>query len=142
MLPGMDAIDEMVADVWATGLSPDSHPVQFVRTGLTRLGAISVETAMTSVDDGRRVLVGGIVTHRQRPATASGITFINLEDETGLLNIVCSPGLWARYRRVAQTSPALLIRGVIEKYDGVVNLNADHLAPLKMPVKSSSRDFR
>jgi error-prone DNA polymerase len=142
MLPGMDAVDEMVADVWATGLSPDSHPVQFIRGGLTRLGAINVETAVTAIEDGRRVLVGGIVTHRQRPATAGGITFINLEDETGLLNIVCSPGLWQRFRRIAQTSPALLVRGMIEKYDGVVNLNADHLAPLRMPVKSSSRDFR
>ena len=93
-------------------------------------------------EHGRRVFVGGIVTHRQRPATASGITFMNLEDETGLLNIVCSPGLWQRFRRVAQTSPALLIRGRIERYDGVVNLNAEHLAPLRMPVRTSSRDFR
>jgi error-prone DNA polymerase len=142
MLPGMDAVDEMVADVWATGLSPDSHPVQFIRTGLARLGAIDVGTAVTGIEHGRRVLVGGIVTHRQRPATAGGITFINLEDETGLLNVVCSPGLWARYRKIAQTSPALLVRGMIEKYDGVVNLNADHLSPLRLPVRASSRDFR
>jgi error-prone DNA polymerase len=141
MLPGMDAVDEMVADVWATGLSPDCHPVQFIRDGLTRLGAISVEATMQT-EHGRRVFVGGIVTHRQRPATAGGITFMNLEDETGLLNIVCSPGLWQRFRRVAQTSPALLIRGRIERYDGVVNLNAEHLAPLRLPVRTSSRDFR
>jgi error-prone DNA polymerase len=141
MLPGMDAVDELVADVWATGLSPDRHPVQFIRGGLDKLGALSIEATMQA-DHGRRVLVGGIVTHRQRPATASGITFMNLEDETGLLNIVCSPGLWQRFRRVAQTSPALLIRGRIERYDGVVNLNADNLAPLRMPVRTSSRDFR
>jgi error-prone DNA polymerase len=141
MLPGMDEVDELVADVWATGLSPDRHPVQFIRGGLDKIGALSIEATMR-VDHGRRVFVGGIVTHRQRPATASGITFMNLEDETGLLNIVCSPGLWQRFRRVAQTSPALLIRGRIERYDGVVNLNAEHLAPLRMPVRTSSRDFR
>jgi error-prone DNA polymerase len=141
MLPGMDEVDELVADVWATGLSPDRHPVQFIRGGLDKIGALSIEATMRT-DHGRRVLVGGIVTHRQRPATASGITFMNLEDETGLLNIVCSPGLWQRFRRVAQTSPALLIRGRIERYDGVVNLNAEHLAPLRMPVRTSSRDFR
>jgi len=141
MLPGMDAVDEMVADVWATGLSPECHPVQFIRGGLTKLGALSVEGTM-QVEHGRRVFVGGIVTHRQRPATAGGITFMNLEDETGLLNIVCSPGLWQRFRRVAQTSPALLIRGRVERYDGVVNLNAEHLAPLRLPVRTSSRDFR
>ena len=128
--------------LWATGLSPDSHPVQFIRPGLTRIGAIDVATAMTGIEHGRRVLVGGIVTHRQRPATAGGITFVNLEDETGLLNIVCSPGLWKRFRRIAQSSPALLVRGLIEKYDGVVNLNADHLSPLRLPVRTSSRDFR
>jgi error-prone DNA polymerase len=141
MLPGMDAVDELVADVWATGLSPECHPVQFIRGGLDKLGALSIEATM-QVEHGKRVFVGGIVTHRQRPATASGITFMNLEDETGLLNIVCSPGLWQRFRRVAQTSPALLIRGRIERYDGVVNLNAEHLAPLRMPVRTSSRDFR
>ncbi len=141
MLPGMDAVDELVADVWATGLSPECHPVQFIRGGLDKLGALSIEATM-QVEHGQRVFVGGIVTHRQRPATASGITFMNLEDETGLLNIVCSPGLWQRFRRVAQTSPALLIRGRIERYDGVVNLNAEHLAPLRLPVRTSSRDFR
>ena len=45
------------------------------------------------------MLVGGLVTHRQRPATAGGVTFVNLEDETGMLNVTCSEGLWARYRR-------------------------------------------
>ena len=58
--------------------------------------------ACAAVEHGQRVLVGGIVTHRQRPATAGGITFINLEDETGMLNVTCSPGLWQRFRRVAR----------------------------------------
>ena len=78
----------MVADVWSTGLSPDTHPVQFVREHLTGQGAVPIEQLYT-VEDGRRVLVGGIVTHRQRPATAGGVTFLNLEDETGMLNVIC-----------------------------------------------------
>ena len=53
----------------------------------------------------------GVVTHRQRPATAAGTMFLNLEDETGLINVICSRGLWPRYRTVARTSPALLVRG-------------------------------
>jgi DNA polymerase III alpha subunit len=52
------------------------------------------------------------VTHRQRPATAQGVTFINLEDDTGMVNVLCSPGVWARHRRLAQTASALLIRAV------------------------------
>jgi error-prone DNA polymerase len=115
--------------------------VQFIRPALDRWGAMSIERVMAT-EHGRRVLVGGVVTHRQRPATASGVTFMNLEDETGLLNIVCSPGLWTRFRKVAQTSPALLIRGRIERYDGVVNLNAEHLSPINMPMRHVSRDFR
>ena len=51
------------------------------------------------IEHGTRVLVAGVVTHRQRPATASGVIFINLEDETGMINVICSIGLWAKYRR-------------------------------------------
>jgi error-prone DNA polymerase len=109
MLPGMDAVDELAADVWATGLSPDTHPVQFARDHLTRIGARPI-ASLTQVQDKTRVLVGGIITHRQRPATARGVTFINLEDETGMLNVTCSPGLWAKFRRVARSSNALVVR--------------------------------
>jgi error-prone DNA polymerase len=140
-LPGMNAIDELVADVWATGLSPDTHPAAFARAHLESLGALPIE-ALQRVEDRTRVLVGGIVTHRQRPGTAGGITFINLEDETGMLNVTCSVGLWQRYRRVARNCNALLVRGMVESAEGVVNLNADRLAPLTVPVQPSSRDFR
>ncbi|HEX6869548.1 MAG TPA: error-prone DNA polymerase, partial [Micromonosporaceae bacterium] len=141
VLPGMDEIEAMVADVWATGLAPDRHPAQFVRPYLTELGAVSI-AALADQEPDRRVLVGGLVTHRQRPATAGGITFLSLEDETGMLNVVCSPGLWQRHRKVARSAPAMVIRGRLERVDGVMNLIADHLAPLALPVRSISRDFR
>jgi error-prone DNA polymerase len=141
MLPGMDAVERMVADVWATGLAPDAHPAQFAREYLDRIGALPV-ARLHEVEHGRRVLVGGVVTHRQRPATAGGITFINLEDETGMLNVTCTPGLWQRHRKVARTATAMVVRGVLEKAEGVLNLRADHLATLTLPVRSASRDFR
>lgn len=140
-LPGLDDVERMVADVWATGLAPDCHPAQFAREHLTSVGALPIER-LYDVDDGTRVLVGGLVTHRQRPSTAGGITFLNLEDETGMLNVICSPGLWHRYRRIARTASAMLIRGRLERVDGVVNLAADHLAALTLPVRPASRDFR
>ncbi|MEJ3743712.1 error-prone DNA polymerase [Actinomycetes bacterium KLBMP 9797] len=140
-LPGMDAVDRLVADVWATGLSPESHPARFVRARLDDLDAVPI-ARLGQIEHGRRVRVGGIVTHRQRPATAGGITFINLEDETGMLNVTCSPGLWQRYRKVARTSSALVVRGILEKADGVINLRADRLDPLTAPVTPASRDFR
>ena len=141
VLPGLDEVERMVADVWATGLAPDCHPAQFARDHLNGVGALPIEK-LYEVDDGTRVLVGGLVTHRQRPSTAGGITFLNLEDETGMLNVICSPGLWHRYRRVARTASAMLVRGRLERVDGVINLAADHLEVLTLPVRPASRDFR
>jgi error-prone DNA polymerase len=75
--------------------------------------------------------------------TAGGVTFINLEDETGLINVVCSQGCWARYRRVAHGAGALLVRGRLEIGDGgVVNVVAEHLAPLATAARVQSRNFR
>ncbi|ASW57863.1 error-prone DNA polymerase [Plantactinospora sp. KBS50] len=140
-LPGMDDVDRLVADVWATGLSPESHPAQFVRPQLDALGAVPI-ARLGQVEPGRRIRVGGIVTHRQRPATAGGVTFLNLEDETGMLNVMCSPGLWQRYRRVARTSAALVVRGRLDRASGVVSLTADRLDGITAPVSPPSRDFR
>lgn len=140
-LPGLSSVETATADVWATGVSVDSYPTQFVRDGLDEAGVLRVEQAFRH-ESGRRVAVAGVVTHRQRPGTAGGVTFLSLEDETGLLNIVCSAGLWQRFRRVARTSRALVVRGLLERQDGATNLVAEHLAPLSLKVRSSSRDFQ
>jgi error-prone DNA polymerase len=140
-LPGMDEIETSVADVWATGVSPESFPTEFARSDLDAAGVLSV-TDLAQVQPGRRVEVAGVVTHRQRPGTARGVTFLSIEDETGLLNIICSPGLWKRHRRVARTSAAMVIRGTVERADGVTNLMADRLEPLLLRVPSRSRDFQ
>ncbi|MBB5154875.1 error-prone DNA polymerase [Saccharopolyspora phatthalungensis] len=139
-LPGMDGVETAAADVWATGVSPDSFPLQFVRSRLDELGALPA-SRLSEVEHGTRVLVGGAVTHRQRPATAGGITFLNLEDETGMVNVMCSPGLWARYRKVGRTSAALLVRGIVERAEEVINLRADRLQKLEVRIPSTSRDF-
>ena len=86
--------------------------------------------------------VAGVVTHRQRPGTAGGVTFLSLEDETGLLNVICTAGVWQRFRTVARRSAALVVRGRLEMADGAVNLLAEHLAPLSLRVATTSRDFR
>ncbi len=141
MLPGMEPREESLADLWATGISPDGHPTRFVREELDRRGVVTA-VALKTMPDGVRVQVGGVVTHRQRPATASGITFLNLEDETGLVNVVVSKGCWARYRKVARATPALIVRGTLEQVEGVTNVVADKLEPLPVPTPQPSRDFR
>ena len=140
-LPGMSAAEEANADLWATGVAPEGHPTRFVRDRLDELGVVAA-SKLVDVDHGSRVLVGGIVTHRQRPSTAGGTTFINLEDETGLINVICSKGCWARYRRVARGAPALLIRGRVEKAEGVINVVAEKLEAMPVGGGIRSRDFR
>ncbi len=144
-LPGMSDREEALADLWSTGVAPEGHPTVFVRPDLDRIGALSaVELAL--VEHGTKVVVGGVVTHRQRPATASGVTFMSLEDETGLMNVVVSVGCWARYRRVARNNPALLIKGRLERTETggtpVVNVVAERMEPLVLGTASMARDFR
>ncbi len=140
-LPGMTDLELAAADVWATGVSPDSYPTQFLREDLEALGVIPAGRLL-DVPDGSRVLVAGAVTHRQRPATAQGATFLNLEDETGMVNVICSRGVWARHRKLAQTAPALLIRGQVQNATGAVTVVAERMGKLTLAVGSKSRDFR
>jgi error-prone DNA polymerase len=135
-------VDEMMSDLWSTGMSADNHPVRHLRDGLRRRGVLTAADLATA-ESGRRIEVAGVVTHRQRPATASGITFVNLEDETGLVNVICSVGVWNRYRRITREAPAMIIRGVLERSpEGVTNLLADRFEVLGMSPQTRSRDFR
>jgi error-prone DNA polymerase len=140
-LPGMEPVEEAIADLWATGISPDGHPTIFLREQLAAKGVITAD-GLPAVPHKDRVLVAGIVTHRQRPMSARGATFISLEDETGLINVVCSKGCWARYRNVARDASALLVRGRVESATGVINIVAEQLLPLFAPATIPSRDFR
>ncbi|HEX5367320.1 MAG TPA: error-prone DNA polymerase [Acidimicrobiales bacterium] len=140
-LPGLEPVDEARADLWATGISPDGHPTRFVRDVLDELGVVPA-AGLADRPHGARVTVAGVVTHRQRPATAGGTTFVNLEDESGLLNVVVSKGCWAHHRRVVRTSPALLVRGRLERVDGVTNVIAERIEALPIRAQVRSRDFR
>ena len=140
-LPAMTGAEEARADLWATGVSPEGHPTRFVRDHLTSLGVVTA-AGLAAVEAGERVLVGGVVTHRQRPATAGGTLFVNLEDETGLVNVVVSKGCWAAHRTVARSAPAMLVRGRLERSEGVTNVIAERLEPLPLRAATKSRDFR
>lgn len=126
--------------LWSYGISPAGHPLEFERGELAAKGVV-VASGLASLENGARVKVAGVVTHRQRPATANGTTFINLEDETGLINIVCSKGLWIRYRPIAKLFPALVVSGRVEKVAGVINVIAEKIEKLPMEIRSVSRDF-
>jgi error-prone DNA polymerase len=141
-LPGMDDWEEAVADLWATGVAPDGHPTRFLRADLDRRGAVTA-VELRRLSDGAKVVVAGVVTHRQRPATAAGVTFMNLEDETGLVNVVVSRGCWQRYRHVAGSAPAVLISGRLERsVDDVVNVVATRIELLPVVASVPARNFR
>ncbi len=140
-LPGMSDPEQARADLWATGVSPEGHPTRFLRDALDDLGVVTADR-LASCDDGARVTVGGVVTHRQRPATAGGTMFVNLEDETGLVNVVVSKGCWAHHRRVVRTAAALVVRGRLERVDDVTNVIAERIEALPVRTSLRSRDFR
>ncbi|UYY80081.1 error-prone DNA polymerase [Arthrobacter sp. YA7-1] len=142
LLPELSPLENVAYDMWATGISTDDHPMRHARRNLDSRGVLRVDR-LSQVESGTRVEVAGVVTHRQRPQTAQGITFVNLEDESGILNVICSVGLWKRHRRVARESSALIVRGFLERSpEGVTNLVADKLESLVLAAKSNSRDFR
>jgi error-prone DNA polymerase len=140
-LPTMSPVEAVMADAAATGITPDRLAIEFVRERLSADGVASVSVAMAG-NPGTRIAVGGAVTHRQRPGTAGGVTFLSLEDETGLLNVVCQQKVWEQHREVARRARAMVVWGRLEKSDGATNLLAEHLAPLRLPVLAGSRDFR
>ncbi|MCT9821114.1 error-prone DNA polymerase [Microbacterium sp. W1N] len=142
LFPDQSSYDILAADLWATGISADDHPLTHYRAQLDARGVLT-SRELRAHETGRRIEVAGLVTHRQRPATASGVTFLNLEDEHGLVNVICSVGVWNRYRRVLRDSPALIARGILERSpEGVTNVLADRFDDLRVGVQHRSRDFR
>ena len=136
----MSPQEQSAADLWTTGVAPDGHPTRFHRDVLAAAGVVAAADLLTHPVG--RVKVAGTVSHRQRPATAGGTMFINLEDETGLINVIVSKGCQTRFRKPVFGASALTIQGRLERHEGAVNVIAEHLAPLSLPATLGSRDFR
>jgi error-prone DNA polymerase len=139
-LPHMAGPDRMQADLWSTGISV-VHPVSFIRERLNTEGVVTIADALRLRDHNTRIRVGGVVTHRQRPETANGVRFINLEDETGIMNVVMMPVVWDANYEIARKAVGIVVEGVLEYRDGVTNLVARRLDEWPAP-ELSSRDFR
>jgi len=146
LLPEIEASRKVLEDYASVGLSLKAHPMSFMRERLAGRGAIEAgdlrdERACPS---GRVVAVAGIVMCRQRPATASGVVFITLEDETGIVNLILWADVYERLRRVVRLSMTLLVRGRIERAGSVVHVHVTGAESLdgKLPgLVARSRDF-
>src|SRR5581483_5224793 len=140
-LSAMNEPEQLIADLWATGITPDRYPTALIRDRLDALGVVTA-LGLRALSDHTRVTVGGIVTHRQRPSTARGVTFLTLEDETGMVNVIVDEVGWARHRRVARESGGLVIRGMLERTGDVINVLAERITRLDLGMHTRSRDFR
>jgi error-prone DNA polymerase len=142
-LPSASPLSEVVADYRATGLSLRDHPMKFLRAGLDKLRvAKASDLAVLPVD--RLVKVAGLTLMRQRPGTASGITFVTLEDETGFANLIVRPEVWERYHHAARTATAMLAYGRLQRQDNVIHVLVNRLDDLSRRIDDlgvSSRDF-
>jgi error-prone DNA polymerase len=138
----MSDLEIDLADLVSTGITTERHPVGLLRASLNVRGVLSAEQVIFGGTDEGKVLVAGVVTHRQRPSTAGGTVFLNLEDETGLINVICSPGCWVRHRTVVR-SPGLVVRGRLERAGAVCSVVAERLWPLGLGTEvGRARDFR
>lgn len=139
-LPTMTTHEALIADLQTTGISVDSSPMALLADRLRGYPVVPSHR-LTEFRHGSRVTVAGLVTHRQRPETAAGVTFINLEDAHGLINVVCSQQRWQEYRLIARGAAALLVRGFVECADGAINIVAHELEELQITAAPKSRDF-
>ncbi len=139
----MTALERVAADYRCVGLSPEGHPMEFLRPRLERQGVLTAEV-LRSRRSGDEVQVAGLAICRQRPGTAKGVMFVTLEDETGFSNFVVMPDVREALGDTLR-APLLLMGGVVENEQGVVNVLARRAERLDLNGDlgpSRSRDYR
>jgi error-prone DNA polymerase len=143
-LPVPTAGEDAKADYARTGLTLGPHPLALIRR-LLAARRCRRSRDFATLAHGTPVRLAGLVTMRQRPETASGVTFVSLEDEDGIVNVVVWRDLAERQRRVLLESRLLAVEGRLESADGVQHLIAARLhdyTPLLGALDVRSRDFR
>jgi error-prone DNA polymerase len=123
--------ERLVADYASTGMTLGEHPMSLLRGELGERVLTSAE--LWRARDGSAVEAAGMVIARQRPATARGVTFMLLEDELGVVNVIVPPPVYERHRLDVRTAAFLIVRGNVERREGVQNLVAARLEVLSRP---------
>jgi len=135
--------DKVIWDYRSSHHSTRGHPMRGLRHALRARG-IPEAAAVQCRTHGDELRYVGMVICRQRPGTASGVTFFTLEDETGFVNVVVWKQVFDRYAVIAKTAALLGVKGEIQKADGVIHLVAKSLwvpdVALAEPTQRS-RDF-
>ena len=139
----LDMLESITWDYCASSLSVRGHPLAPLRAELQAQG-LSDARALSRLPHGRRVRYAGLVICRQRPGTASGVTFMTLEDETGFANLVIWTRIFARFSGLIRTAPFLGVEGKLQSAEGVVHLIAESFFEPRLssaPRSAGSRDF-
>ncbi len=139
----LGASEEIAWDYRRTDHSPRGHPLAPLRETLKAQGLKDART-IASMRHGSRVRYAGLVICRQRPGTASGVTFMTLEDETGFVNLILWPTVFARYATLAKTATLLGVTGTLQAEQGIVHLVAERLWQPQLHhdlATAPSRDF-
>ncbi|MEG3789634.1 error-prone DNA polymerase [Lysobacter sp. CCNWLW3] len=142
-LPAPTQGEDVLSDYRAVGLSLRAHPLALLRKHLQRQRVMD-SRQLRDQPHGRGVHAAGIVTQRQRPATAGGTIFVTLEDEHGSVNVVVWQDVALRSRKALLGARLLAVRGRWEQVDGVRHLIARELRDLSHllgELQTSSRDF-
>lgn len=142
-LPAPAEAHDIVADYASLGLSLRRHPLALLRPALLRRRLMTA-AQISELSHARPARAAGLVTGRQRPATASGIIFVTLEDETGYVNVIVRSALAERQRRELLGARLLAVYGTLEREGEVVHLVAAHLQDLSALIgalASQSRNF-
>jgi len=140
-LPQPTESENILADYRHLGLTSGRHPLALLRPALSRRGFRS-SRELSLLPDGISVRVGGLVTHMQQPATASGVVFASLEDETGLVNVILWPKVFDAQRRCALESSLLVVEGALQRRDQVAHVIARRLHDASRWLGSLRRDSR
>ncbi|CDF83940.1 Error-prone DNA polymerase [Pseudomonas knackmussii B13] len=143
-LPLPSVGEDMLTDYASLGTTLGPHPLSLLRGQLKALRCRS-SRELPNLEPDRPLSVAGLVIGRQRPQTASGVTFVTLEDEFGLINVVVWRDLAERQRRVFLQAQLLQVRGRLESESGVRHVIAEQLVDrteLLSGLDVRSRDFR
>jgi error-prone DNA polymerase len=136
--------EDLLADYATLGTTLGRHPMAHLRAQL-RARRCRNSRELHDIPSGRNIAAAGLVVGRQRPQTASGVTFVTLEDEHGMINVVVWRQVAERQRRPFLESRLMMVEGTLEAENGVRHLIAKRLhdlTPLMDSLDVRSRDFR
>jgi error-prone DNA polymerase len=143
-LPTMTPLREVLTDYITTGLTLREHPISFLRKAMDERG-VTPARSLFQLRHGREVTVAGLVLLRQRPSTAKGVTFVTLEDETGVVNLIIRQNVWELHRQAARSAVIMLATGQLQREGAVIHVLVNRIEDWSRrlaELEIRSRDFR